>query len=64
MDDDLMLVAALGVDAKRDKHPFGLVDGATENAATVQALIDNLVADFRFRDFRFGAIDGARAVER
>ena len=40
---DLMLVAALGIDAKGDKHPLGLVEGATENAATVQALIDNLV---------------------
>jgi len=43
MDDDLILVAALGVDAKGDKHPLGLAEGATENAATVQALIDNLV---------------------
>src|SRR3954469_19080526 len=43
MDDDLILVAAIGVDAKGDKHPLGLIEGATENAATVQALIDNLV---------------------
>jgi len=43
MDEDLILVAAIGVDAKGDKHPLGLVEGATENAATVQALIDNLV---------------------
>src|ERR1700733_11469425 len=42
MDDDLILVAALGVDAKGDKHPLGLTEGATENAATVQALIDTL----------------------
>jgi len=26
-----------------DKHPLGVVEGATENAATVQALIGNLV---------------------
>ena len=25
------------------KHPLGLVEGATENAAVVQALIDNLI---------------------
>jgi hypothetical protein len=25
------------------KHPLGLIEGATENAAVVQALIDNLV---------------------
>ena len=43
MDGDLILVAAVGVDAKGDKHPLGLAEGATENAATVQALIDNLV---------------------
>ena len=27
-----------------EKHPLGLVEGATENAAMVQALLDNLVA--------------------
>jgi len=43
MDEDLILVAAIGVDANGDKHPLGLVEGATENATTVQALIDNLV---------------------
>src|ERR1700716_3169768 len=43
MDEDMTLVAAIGVDANGDKHPLGLVEGATENAATVQALIDNLV---------------------
>ena len=39
----MTLVAALGVDVSGDKHPLGLVEGATENAATVQALVDNLV---------------------
>ena len=39
MDEDLILVAAIGVDAKGDKHPVG----ATENAATIQALVNNLV---------------------
>jgi hypothetical protein len=43
MDEDLILVAAIGVDANGDKHPLGLIEGTTENAATVQALIDNLV---------------------
>jgi len=43
MDEDLILVAAIGVDAKGDKHPLGLIEGATENAATVQALINNLI---------------------
>ena len=63
MDEDLILVAAIGVDAKGDKHPLGLVEGATENAATVQALIDNLIA----RGFdpavpRLFIIDGAKAL--
>ena len=40
---DLVLVAALGIDGDGHKHPLGLVEGATENAAVVQALIDNLI---------------------
>ena len=32
MDEDMLLVAAIGVDANGDKHPLGLVEGATENA--------------------------------
>jgi putative transposase len=35
-----VLVAALGIDRNGDKHPLGLVEGATENTAVVQALID------------------------
>src|SRR3954447_14946708 len=41
--EDLVLVAAVGIDATGEKHPLGLVEGATENTATVQALLDNLV---------------------
>ena len=37
--DDLVLVAAIGVDGEGNKHPLALVEGATENAATVQALL-------------------------
>ena len=40
---DLVLVGALGIDGEGNKHPLGLVEGATENAAVVQALIDNRV---------------------
>src|SRR3954466_6625114 len=39
--DELILV--VGIDGRGEKHPLGLVEGATENAATVQALLDNLV---------------------
>src|SRR5215831_9825345 len=65
MDEDLILVAAIGVHAKGDKHPLGLIEGATENAATVQALIDNLVE--RGLDPavpRLFIIDGAKALSK
>ena len=41
MDDDLMLVGAVGIDGAGDKHPLGVIEGATENTAVVQALLDN-----------------------
>ncbi len=65
MDEDLILVAAVGVDAMGDKHPLGLIEGATENAATVQALIDNLVE--RGLDTtvpRLFIIDGSKALSK
>src|SRR6516164_3631245 len=65
MDADMLLVAAIGVDANGDKHPLGLVEGATENATTVQALIDNLVErglDPTVR--RLFIIDGAKALSK
>src|SRR5262245_39283060 len=34
---DLVLVAALGIDGEGHKHPLALIEGATENAAVVQA---------------------------
>ena len=43
MADDTLLVAAIGIDATGEKHPLGLVEGATENAATARALIANLI---------------------
>lgn len=65
MDEDMTLVAALGVDAIGDKHPLGLAEGATENAAIVQALIDNLVE--RGLDPavpRLFIIDGSKALSK
>src|SRR5216684_4291822 len=65
MDEDLILVAAIGVDAKGDKHPLGLAEGATENAATVQALVENLIE--RGLDPmvpRLFIIDGAKALSK
>jgi transposase-like protein len=63
--DDLVLVAALGIDGEGNKHPLGLVEGATENAAVVQALIDNLIE--RGLDpsiCRLFIVDGARALTK
>src|SRR3954471_4040867 len=63
--EDLILVAAVGIDATGEKYPLGLVEGATENAATVQALLDNLVE--RGLDpavARLFIIDGAKALSK
>jgi putative transposase len=63
--EDLILVAAIGIDGDGAKHPLGLVEGATENAAVVQALLDNLVG--RGLDpavCRLFIIDGARALTK
>jgi transposase-like protein len=62
---DMVLVAALGIDADGHKHPLGLVEGATENAAVVQALIDNLIE--RGLDpqlCRLFIVDGAKALSK
>ena len=63
--DDLVLIAALGIDAGGNKHPLGLIEGATENAAVVQALIDNLIE--RGLDptvCRLFIVDGAKALSK
>jgi len=63
--DDLVLIAALGIDADGEKHPLGLMEGATENVAVVQALIDNLIE--RGLDpavCRLFIVDGAKALSK
>lgn len=63
--EDLVLVAAIGVDGQGIKHPLGLIEGATENAAVAQALIDNLLE--RGLDPtvpRLFIIDGSKALLR
>ena len=40
---DHLMVAAIGIDTGGAKHVLGLAEGATENAATVQAMLDNLI---------------------
>ena len=43
VENDLVLVAALAIDADGHKHRLGVVEGAIGNAIVVQALIDNLI---------------------
>src|ERR1700682_2531811 len=61
----LVLVAALGIDSEGVKHPLGLMEGATENSAVVQALIDDLIE--RGLDPavpRLFIIDGSKALSK
>jgi transposase-like protein len=63
--DEPVLLAAVGIDGNGDKHPLGLVEGASENAAVAQALIDNLVE--RGLDpavCRLFIVDGAKALTK
>lgn len=65
IDQDLILLAAVGVDSNGDKHPLGVMEGASENAAICQALIDNMVG--RGLDptvCRRFIIDGSRALSK
>jgi putative transposase len=62
---DLVLVAALGIDGDGNKHPLGLVEGATENTAVVQALIDNLIErGLDPKVCRLFILDGAKALTK
>jgi transposase-like protein len=62
---DLVLVGALGIDADGHKHPLALVEGATENAAVVQALIDNLIErGLDPKVCRLFIVDGAKALSK
>lgn len=65
IDQDLILLAAVGVDINGDKHPLGVMEGASENAAVCQALLDNMVG--RGLDptiCRLFIIDGSRALAK
>lgn len=65
LDDNLLMIGAVGVDAMGNKHPLGVVEGATENATTVQALLDNLIE--RGLDpavCRLFIVDGAKALTK
>lgn len=65
MTDELMMVAAVGIDSGGTKHPLAVVEGATENTATVQALLHNLID--RGLDptvTRLFIVDGAKALSK
>jgi transposase-like protein len=65
IEEELILLAAVGIDAEGAKHPLGVIEGATENAATAQALLDNLVG--RGLDpavCRLFIVDGAKALTK
>jgi len=65
MDDNLLMIGAVGVDAAGHKHPLGVVEGATENSATVQALLDNLIERGLDPDVcRLFIVDGAKALTK
>ena len=58
-------MGALGIDGEGNKHPLSLVEGATENAAVVQALIDNLIErGLDPRVCRLFIVDGAKALTK
>ena len=60
---ELTLLAAIGIDGTGAKHALGLLEGATENTAVVQALLDNLIE--RGLDpklCRLFIVDGSKAL--
>jgi transposase-like protein len=65
LDDNLLMIGAVGVDAEGNKHPLGVVEGATENSATVQALLDNLIDRGLDPELcRLFIVDGAKALTK
>ena len=60
---DLVLLAAVGVDGEGGKHPIGVIEGASENATVAQALLDNLIErGLDPKVCRLFIIDGAKAL--
>ena len=65
IENDLVLLAAVGIDGEGVKHPLGVLEGATENAAVVQALLDNLVErGLDPKVCRLFIIDGSKALRK
>ena len=65
IEEDLTLLAAIGIDGDGSKHPLGVIEGATENAAVAQALLDNLIGrGLDPKVCRLFIIDGAKALSK
>jgi transposase-like protein len=65
IENDLVLLAAVGIDGNGDKHPLGVLEGASENAAVVQALLDNLIErGLDPKICRLFIIDGSKALRK
>jgi transposase-like protein len=65
IENNLVLLAAVGIDGDGVKHPLGVLEGASENAAVAQALLDNLIGrGLDPRVCRLFIIDGAKALRK
>jgi len=63
--EDLVSLAAVGVDGAGDKHPPGVIEGATENATVVQTPLDNLIErGLDHNGCRLFIIEGAKALTK
>jgi len=62
---DHVLIVAVGVDGHGEKHVLGVLEGASENKAVVQALLDNLMGRGLDPEVpRLFIVDGAKALSR
>lgn len=65
LDENLLMVGAVGVDSNGGKHPLGVIEGATENTTVVQALLDNLIdRGLDPKVCRLFVVDGAKALTK
>jgi putative transposase len=63
--EDLVLLAAVGVDGVGDKHPLAVIEGAAENATVAPAMLDNLIErGLDPKVCRLFIIDGAKALSK
>ncbi len=65
LDENLLMIGAVGIDINGEKHPLGVMEGATENAKVVQALLDNLIDRHLDPNIcRLFVVDGAKALSK